>query len=241
MAVAVIQARMGSSRLPGKVLRPLGARSVLAWVVRAARASGEIDEVVVATSTRPGDDVVAEEAATLGCRVARGPEDDVLGRFLIALASCPDETTVVRLTADCPLLDPAVIGFAVRAFASAPLDYLSTTLTRTLPRGLDVEVTSAGALRALDALAVGTERVHVTPHFYLHPEQHSIAGLSFAPPADDLRVTLDEPDDAAVIEALVDLLGDEPPAWRDLVATLRLRDDLVARNAAVRQKEIDEG
>lgn len=232
---------MGSSRMPGKVLRPLGARSVLAWVVRAARASGEVDDVVVATSTSVDDDAVAEEAAALGCRVARGPEVDVLGRFLLALEPCADDTTVVRLTADCPLLDPAVITFAVRAFSAAPLDYLSTTLTRTLPRGLDVEVMSVGSLRALDAVAVDAERVHVTPHFYLHPDQHAVAGLCFSPPADDLRVTLDEPDDAAVIEALVALLGDEPPEWRRVVAVLRERTDLVARNASVRQKEIEEG
>ncbi len=232
---------MGSSRLPGKVLRPLGSRSVLAWVVRAARASDEVDEVVVATSTAPADDAVAEEGLALGCRVARGPEDDVLGRFLIALEPCAATATVIRLTADCPLLDPAVIAFAVRAFEATPLDYLSTTLVRTLPRGLDVEVMSAGSLRALDEVAVGAERVHVTPHFYLHPEQHTVAGLAFAPPAEDLRVTLDEPDDAVVIEALVELLGDHPPAWRDVVAALRGRADLVARNEAVRQKEIDEG
>lgn len=241
MAVAVIQARMGSTRLPGKVLRPLGATSVLGWVVRAAAAAKEVGAVVVATSTDAGDDAVAEAAQTLGVAAVRGPEADVLARFLVALVDREEDETVVRLTADCPLLDPALIDLAVRAFEGSGLDYLSTTLARSLPRGLDVEVTSAGALRSIDALAVGAERVHVMPRFYLHPEQHPVAGLVFSPPADDLRITLDTAEDAALIEALVEELGEGPHPWRAVVALLRRRPDLVALNAAVRQKGLAEG
>jgi spore coat polysaccharide biosynthesis protein SpsF len=241
VAVAVIQARMGSTRLPGKVLRPLGASTVLAWVVRAARASGEVTRVVVATTTGAGDDAVAEAAAALGCDVHRGAEDDVLTRFLGAVAGEPDDAVVVRLTADCPLLDPAVIATLVRAFRGSGLDYLSTAHQGSLPHGLDVEVTSAGALRSIDGLAEGHERVHVMPRFYRHPEVHAVAGLTFAPDASDLRVTLDTAEDAALIEALVDVLGDAPPAWRDVIAALRARPDLVALNADVRQKALEDG
>ena len=231
---------MGSSRLPGKVLRPLGSGTVLSWVVRAAREAGVAD-LVVATTEDPSDEPVVVEGAALGCRVARGPVEDVLSRFLLALEGVPDETVVVRLTADCPLLDPGVIALAVRAFTGSGLDYLSTTQPRSLPRGLDVEVTSAGALRSIGPVAVGPERIHVTPRFYRHPEEHRTAGLVFAPDASDLRVTLDTAEDAELIERLVAVLGDEPPAWRDLVAALRARPELVALNADVHQKALDEG
>lgn len=241
MAVAVIQARMGSTRLPGKVLRPLGPTTVLGWVARAASCSGAVDEVVVATSTAAGDDAVVAEAERLGCAVARGSEDDVLARFVTAVEGHADDATVVRLTADCPLLDPALIALAVRSFEGGDAEYLSTTLVRTLPRGLDVEVTTAGALRAIDPVATGAERVHVTPHLYLHPERHRVAGLVFAPSADDLRLTLDTEEDAALIEAVVAALGDGPHPWRALVGLLRARPDLAALNAGIRQKTLDEG
>jgi spore coat polysaccharide biosynthesis protein SpsF len=241
VSLAVIQARMGSSRLPGKVLRPLGSGTVLSWVVRAAHASGEVDEVVVATTTTPRDDDLAEAALALPCRVVRGPEEDVLQRYLLAVSEEPPGRTVVRLTADCPLLDPEVIAIAVRAFNGSGLDYLGTAHVRSLPRGLDVEVTSAGALRAIDGVAEAFERVHVTPRFYLHPDTYRIAGLVFAPDASDLRVTLDTPEDAELIEALVELLGDRPPHWRTLVRALRDRPDLVALNAAVQQKALEDG
>ena len=177
----------------------------------------------------------------MGCRVVRGPEDDVLTRFLLAVEALDDDATVVRLTADCPLLDPAVIGLAVRSFRGSGLEYLSTGHVGSLPRGLDVEVTSAGALRSIDALAEGFERVHVMPRFYRHPEVHPGAAIVFAPDASDLRVTLDTPEDAQLIDALVELLGDRPPDWRTVVRVLRERPDLVALNAEVRQKALEDG
>jgi spore coat polysaccharide biosynthesis protein SpsF len=241
MVLAVIQARMGSTRLPGKVLRPLGSTTVLGWVVRAAATCDAVDAVIVATSTDPADEPVAAAASGLGARVVRGPEDDVLARFVLAVADDADETTVVRLTADCPLADPALISMAVHAFEGSGLDYLSTTLVRSLPRGFDVEATSAGALRAIELVAEGVERVHVTPHLYLHPDRYDVAGLVFAPSAEDLRVTLDTPEDALVIESIVQELGEGPHPWRSVVALLRGRADLVATNAGVRQKSLEEG
>jgi spore coat polysaccharide biosynthesis protein SpsF len=164
--LAVVQARTGSSRLPGKVLRPLGDSTVLGWVVRAARQSPGVDDVVVATSTAPDDERVADAARELGVQVVRGSETDVLSRFLQALDEHPADG-VVRLTADCPLLDPALIGQAVAAWrADAALDYVSTTLVRNLPRGLDVEVASADVLRAVSGTATGYHRTHVTSSIY---------------------------------------------------------------------------
>jgi len=238
---AVIQARAGSTRLPGKVLEDLGGRPVLEWVVRAARAATQIDEVIVATSTVAGDDAVADLAASLGCPVVRGSEDDVLSRFVAALDAHPADA-LVRLTADCPLLDPTLIDAVAGAWAAAPShDYVSTVLVRCLPRGLDVELVTAEALRAVDRTAVGHDRAHVTSGVYADPTAYRLLGVCVTPPANDLRVTLDTAADLVLLRALVALLPDAPPPWRDVVSTLRARPDLVAVNAGVEQKPLEAG
>ena len=238
---AVIQARTGSTRLPAKVLADLGGRPVLGWVVRAARAASLVDEVIVATSTLAGDDVVADLAESLGARVVRGSEDDVLSRFVAALDAYPADG-VVRLTADCPLLDPTLIDAVAGAWAAAPtLDYVSTVLVRSLPRGMDVELVTAGALRSIDRMAVGHDRVHVTSGVYADPTAYRLLGVCVTPPANDLRVTLDTAEDLDLLRALVAELPDAPPAWRDVVAILRARPDLVAINVDVVQKPLEAG
>lgn len=238
---AVIQARTGSSRLPGKVLEDLGGHPVLEWVVRAARAARQIDTVVVATSTEAGDDTVADLAVALGVPVVRGSEDDVLSRFVAALEAHPADA-IVRLTADCPLLDPTLIDAVAGAWAAAAAhDYVSTVLVRCLPRGLDVELVTAEALRAVDRVALGADRVHVTSRLYAEPTAYRLLGLCVTPPANDLRVTLDTREDLALLRAVVAELPDAPPSWRDVVALLRARPDLVAINASVTQKPLEAG
>ncbi len=238
---AVIQARTGSTRLPGKVLRPLAGRSVLGWVLRAAGGAAGIDAVVVATSTDPADDAVETEALELGVQVVRGSENDVLSRFLLAADQHPCDA-IVRLTADCPLLDPSLISQTVALWrADAATDYVSTTLVRSLPRGLDVELATVDALRRVDRTVHGYHRTHVTSGLYAHPDAYRVTGVVVRPPADDLRVTLDTPLDAALIEAVVAELGDRPPSWREVVSLLRKRPDLVAMNAEVQQKPLEEG
>lgn len=239
--VAVIQARTGSSRLPGKVLRPLAGRPVLSWMVRAARAAKGVDEVVVATSSAPGDDAVAELAGTLGVRVVRGSEEDVLSRFVLALTETRADA-VVRLTADCPLADPVLVSHVVALWRQDPgLEYVATTLERTLPRGLDVELASAAALRTADEEARDHHRVHVTSYLYASDRPFRRLGIVVAPAADDLRVTLDTAEDAAVIEAVVDRLGDAPPRWHQVVDLLRRDPQIAAANAGVRQKALTDG
>ena len=238
---AVIQARTGSTRLPGKALADLGGRPVLEWVIRAARTANQIDQVIVATSTAEGDDAVADLADSLGAAVVRGSEDDVLSRFVAALDAHPADA-VVRLTADCPLLDPSVIDSVAGAWAAAPIhDYASTVLVRCLPRGLDVELVTARTLREVDRIAVGHDRVHVTSAVYADPTAYRSLGLCVMPPANDLRVTLDTPEDLVLLRALVAELPDAPPPWRDVVAILRGRPDLVAINSRVRQKPLEAG
>ncbi|BFU47276.1 cytidylyltransferase domain-containing protein [Krasilnikovia sp. MM14-A1004] len=238
--LGIVQARMGSSRLPGKVLRQLGDRTVLERVVRAAQAAGVLDDLVVATTTEARDDAVEAECARIGVVCHRGPTDDVLTRFLGVLDGHPADA-VLRFTADCPLLDPRLVRLAATVFAATPgLDYLSTSIARTLPRGLDVEVVRADVLRAIDPLATAHHRTHVTSYVYAHPRDFAVLGLTLQPDLSDLRLTLDTEDDWRLIEAIVEHFGDEPIEVRVLADWLADRPELTVLNAHVRQKALQQ-
>ncbi|MFI7674968.1 cytidylyltransferase domain-containing protein [Actinophytocola sp. NPDC049390] len=235
---AVIQARLSSTRLPGKVLRPLGGRSVLGWVVRAARETHNLDAVILATSDDPSDDPVAEEAARLGAAVVRGPLDDVLARYTKAVHEHPCDA-VVRLTADCPLHDPALIAQVVGMWRADPtLDHVSNVLVRRYPRGLDAELVRVPVLMEQDRVAAGAHREHVTSNIYTQPTVYRCGGVVPGADHSDLRVTLDTEEDAKLLDGVVAALGDGVPAWGDVVALLRSRPDLVALNADVEQKAL---
>ncbi|MFI7441089.1 cytidylyltransferase domain-containing protein [Nonomuraea indica] len=238
--VGIIQARMGSTRLPGKVLRELRGRSVLGWVVRAVRQAEAVDDLVVATTTEAADDAVVAECRRLGVAWHRGPVDDVLSRFVAAVEEHPGEA-VMRFTADCPLLDPAVIREAALVFRAVPgLDYLSTSLARTLPRGLDVEIVSLPALLRADREATAHHRAHVTSYVYTCPGTSRLLGLAYAPVAGELRVTLDTPDDWRLISRVADEFGDRCVPHATLVGWLRARPDVRLLNAHVQQKALQE-
>lgn len=232
---------MGSTRLPGKVLRELAGRPVLDWVVDAASAATEVDEVVVATSTLAVDDAIVEWGDRTGIRVVRGSESDVLSRYVLA-ASQTDADAVVRLTADCPLLDSILIDQVVALWRRDPgLGYVATTLERTLPRGLDVELVSREALADADRHAVGHDRVHVTSSLYAQGSSVARAGIVVAPSAAHLRVTLDVAEDADLLDALVAVLPQRPPRWHDIVGALAAHPEIAALNAGVEQKQLEEG
>jgi spore coat polysaccharide biosynthesis protein SpsF len=232
---AVIQARLSSTRLPGKVLRPLGGRSVLSWAIRAASHTPSLAAVVVATSDSPDDDPVAEEAARCGAAVVRGPLDDVLARYELAAREHPCDA-VVRLTADCPLHDPAVIGQVVGLWLADPdLQYVSNIVVRRFPRGFDAELVRRDVLAEQDRTATGGHREHVTSNIYTRPGVYNCAGVVVGEDNSDLRVTLDTEPDAALLDGVVAALGDAVPRWRDVVALLRARPDLVALNAEIEQ------
>jgi spore coat polysaccharide biosynthesis protein SpsF (cytidylyltransferase family) len=192
--VAVVQARMSSTRLPGKVLMPLAGEPALMRLVARLRLCRRVDEIVVATSTEADDDAVAacSERSRVSC--VRGPLDDVLERYRMAAAATKADV-VVRITGDCPLHDHRVIDRCVAAFAAANVDadYASNVDERTYPRGLDTEVFRRSLLDAAAAVAVSPfEREHVTPWIRRTAPRLSIAQ---AQDLSMLRWTLDRPDD----------------------------------------------
>jgi spore coat polysaccharide biosynthesis protein SpsF (cytidylyltransferase family) len=200
--VAVIQARMSSTRLPGKILKPLAGKPALFRLVERACAVPRLDEVVLATSDAGGDDEVAALGGTWGLRVVRGPLDDVLARTCRA-ANEARADVVVRLTGDCPMHDPAVIARAIETWAGdVDVDYVSNVDERTYPDGLDVEVCSFAALdEAHERARSPSEREHVTPWIRRHKRK-----LSFVQDQDlsELRWTLDQGDDFEFLSAAFD-------------------------------------
>lgn len=241
--IAVIQARTGSTRLPRKVLRDLGGRPVLEWVVTAARESSVCDDVVVATTTEPDDAAVVDLARRLDVKAVRGPVDDVLARFLMSAeaAGAASGDAIVRLTADCPLLDPMVIAECADAYSPGRTDYVTTDHEHTVAHGFDVEIVAVDALQTIDAVATGADRTHVTSYITQHPDEFRVVNVALDPPSADLRVTLDEPADAELLDAIVAELGERASNWRDVVALLRSRPDLVALNAHVAVKPLAAG
>ena len=233
--LAVIQARMGSSRLPGKVMENLGSMPVLGWVVRAARATPGIDETVVATSTGDGDDVIADWCAENGVECHRGSEEDVLSRFAEA-AKAAKADAVLRLTADCPLLDPQVCGAIVALFKATGADYTSNVNPPDWPDGLDCEVFSAKALYEADAEATRSiEREHVTPFIFFNRERYDVRSISCPLPGMlGNRWTLDRKEDLDFLRALVaHIPNDRPPSYLEILQVLDRMPELREINAEV--------
>jgi spore coat polysaccharide biosynthesis protein SpsF len=196
MILAVLQARMSSTRLPGKVMKPvLGAPMIGRQLERLGRCR-TLDRIVVATSHHPSDDPLAAYVEGLGLRVFRGSLPDVLGRFRGASVAYGAVDHVVRLTADCPLVEPSVVDDCVRLHLESGADYTSNTQVRTYPVGLDVEVvTNAGLAEAAKEARDAYEREHVTPFFYRNPDRYRIAQLTQARDLSELRWTVDTPED----------------------------------------------
>lgn len=205
--MAVIQARMSSSRLPGKTLADIGGEPSLALLLRRVRGARRLAQIVVATSSETIDDPIEELAASLGAAVARGPRDDVLARFLLAIGECSGP--VVRLTGDCPLIDPLVIDATVELYlTTGGCSYASNVDPRSFPDGLDVEVVQADALRAIASEPLSpAEREHVTVAIRAQPERFHAARLINPEDLGSLRWTIDETDDLEFVHALVERLG----------------------------------
>jgi spore coat polysaccharide biosynthesis protein SpsF len=193
----------------------------------------------VATTIEAIDDAVEAECAAIGVACHRGPVDDVLTRFLGVLDTHGSDT-VLRFTADCPLLDPRLVAKAARVFAAAEVDYLTTSIVRTLPRGLDVEVVRTAVLRRIDPLATEHHRTHVTSYIYTHADDFDVVGLTLQPDLSHLRLTLDTEDDWRLIETIVEHFGDAPVDIRVLADWLAHRPELATLNAHIAQKALVE-
>jgi spore coat polysaccharide biosynthesis protein SpsF len=229
--LAILQARMSSTRLPGKVMRDLAGAPMIERQIERLRRASSLDRLVVATSDRPDDDGLAEHAAALGMGVHRGSLPDVLARFAGALEAFGPARHVVRFTADCPLIDPAVVDRLVAAHGESGADYSTNGGEgRAYPVGLDCEIMTAAALREAAHEAVDPyEREHVTPFIYRRPERYALHRLPGPPDQGELRWTVDTADDLAFARAVFAGLHARNPDFRaaDVLAFVRSRPDLM--------------
>lgn len=234
----IVQARAGSTRLPGKVLMDLGGRSALARVLERCRAIPGADVVCCCVPEGADDDAVAAEAARAGAEVTRGPERDVLARYLIAARDLGAET-IMRVTSDCPLIDPDVCAAVLRLREEAEADYAANNMPPSWPHGLDCEAFTIEALDEAAATAIAAEdHEHVTPWIR---RNRAYRRVNLAGPGGELtgqRWTLDYPEDLAFLRALYDRLpeGDTGRSWRTAAAIVGNEPQLALINEARRQR-----
>lgn len=240
MILAILQARVSSSRLPGKVLLPLLGQPMLARQLERVRRATLIDQLVVATSADSADDPLALLCEQAGTACYRGQLDDVLDRFYqAALPYRPDY--VVRLTGDCPLADPALIDRVIGSCLDSGCDYLSNTIApATFPDGLDVEVMRFSALElAWREAQLGSQREHVTPFIYQHPERFRIEQFSNPVDLSALRWTVDEPADFELVRIIYEALYPSQPDFGTdaILALLAARPELATLNTRHQRNE----
>ena len=257
--VAIIQARFSASRLPGKVLREIAGEPMLVHVVERTLSSKMVDDVVIATTTESSDDVVVELCKTRSYPTYRGSQHDVLDRYYQA-ARQHNTDVIVRITADCPVIDPAVIDKTVNAFLGRsetdfskpgkttdfPHDFAANRLPppwgRTYPIGLDTEVCSFDGLKlAWNEARLPHQREHVMPFFYEQPERFRILHVTHEPDYGNLRWTVDTPEDLDLVRQIFDNFpGCTDFSWLEILDLFEQKPELALINAKVQHKHYQE-
>jgi spore coat polysaccharide biosynthesis protein SpsF len=239
--VAIIQGRMSSSRLPGKVLKEIAGKAMLELVVERAHLATTIDEVVVATTTEPEDAEIEKFCQEHSIPVYRGSLNDVLDRFYQA-AKLYRADAIVRLTADCPLLDPGVVDHTVEVFLQSGVDFAANRLPppfkRTYPIGLDTEVCTFAALeRAWNEASLPYEREHVMPYLYDVDGRFKIIRVDYDKDYGDRRWTVDTPEDLELVRQIFARLAEKNNfTWLDVLAIFEREPQLAQINGQIQHK-----
>ena len=239
---AIIQARMGSTRLPGKVLEDIGGKTMLARVVLRTKQARLLEEVIVATTTAKNDDPIVDECQRLDFAVYRGEGLDVLDRYYQA-AVAYKLGIIVRITSDCPLIDPIIIDRIIGEFLSKGTDYASNVVKRSYPVGLDVEVMTINALeQAWREADQPFERTHVTPFIYQNPSIFHLLQLSGKVDYSHYRWTVDTHEDLDFVRTIYRRFGNtDNIGWKEVIRLLGSEPELAEINRHIRQKSLLEG
>lgn len=237
----IVQARMGSQRLPGKVLADIRGHPMLSRVIQRLRRARTPYTLVIATTDLERDAPIIVLANRLGVAPILGPEEDVLARYCKASRETQADI-VVRVTADCPLIDPEVVDHCVTTYLTAnTFDYVSNTLRRTYPRGLDVEVFARSALeRAAAEATAASDREHVTPFIWKHPEEFRLGHVQSSRDVSHLRWTVDTSKDLEMVRAVYSELEPVDPefGWNDVLELVERKPWIAHINASVHQKPL---
>jgi spore coat polysaccharide biosynthesis protein SpsF len=240
--VAIIEARMTSTRLPGKIVRPILGRPVLELLIERLRRARRLNHIVVATTSNPSDDGVEELTRRVGVGCFRGSEEDVLDRVLQA-AHAAGADVIVEITGDSPLIDPAIVDLVFEVYQANRFDYVSNALKQTFPIGLDTQVFSTAVLDQVAQLTNDpTDHEHVSLYIYEHPERFSLHNVESGLPDKywNLRLTLDTLEDLALIRAIYEELYPKNPSFglRDILELLERRPELIDLNRRIQQKQV---
>lgn len=239
--VIIVQARMTSTRLPGKILKKVLGKPLLAYQAERLLRVRLADQVVIATTKNDEDEAIVDFCEEQSLSFFRGSEEDVLSRYYGAAISYGADV-VVRVTSDCPLIDPAVIddviGFYLKNFEK--YDYVSNTFKRTFPRGMDTEVFSFRALKTayLEAETI-PDREHVTPFIYKNKERYNVANVSHSSDQSRHRWTVDTLEDFELVRRILERLYPEKPLFtlEDIIAVMEENPDWFNINSNVEQKK----
>jgi spore coat polysaccharide biosynthesis protein SpsF len=239
----IVQARMTSTRLPGKVLLSLAGESMLTRLVERLRRVRRAEGIVIATTINATDDPIAALCAQLGVPCHRGSEYDVLSRYADA-ARLHGADVVVRITSDCPLIDSALIDRVIAIYEAGGCDYVSNMLPPTWPYGMAVEVFSAAALQQAHAEATqSAEREHVTPFIYWRPERYRLGNVESPVNLSHHRWTVDTPEDYELVHRLFDDIYPENPEFtlEHVLATMDAHPSWIHINQHIEQKQVQGG
>lgn len=236
--VIIVQARMTSTRLPGKVLKTVLGKTLLEYQIERLQRVKLADQIVIATTTNNTDQPIIDLCQRLSIPYYRGSEEDVLSRYYEA-ATLYKTDTVVRLTSDCPLIDPTVIDEVINYYNENKCDYVSNTLDRTYPRGMDTEVFSYKVLKeAFDNAIELPEREHVTPFIYRRPEQYCLGSVKLITNQSQYRWTVDTLEDFELIEKILSTLYPTNPEFsmQDCLELLQRHPKWERINSHIEQK-----
>ena len=237
MIGCIIQARMGSSRLPGKALmKSDSGKPLLYYVINQLRYCSKIKNLVIATTTNQEDDEIEKFANNNSVNVFRGKEKDVLDRYF-QCAKKYSFSTIVRITADCPLIDPQIVDKVIEQFFSENYDFATNTLTRTFPIGTDVEVFSFSALnKAWENAQLPSEREHVTPYFH-NKENFKIINVENDKNISNLRLTVDRIEDVELIKQILNNISINPIHLEDILELFSQKPELIEINKHINHNE----
>jgi len=236
--IAIIQARQTSTRLPGKTMRMLSGKPLLQYTIDNLQKAQNINKLVVATTTDPEDDIIDSWCKKNSIFVYRGDREDVLSRFYeCALKYSAD--AIVRVTSDCPLVDPTIVDNVIDLFKNTKSDYSANNLIKSFPHGLDIEIFSFEVLReTFENAKKPNEREHVTQYIRARPEKYKLTNFSCSGKYNNIRVTVDEEIDFKLIETIIHKLGDDI-SFKDLQNLYLENPDLFSINtdAQIRHRE----
>jgi len=238
--VAIVQARMGSTRLPGKVLMDISGKPMLWHVINRLKHAKLLDEVIVATTTNKEDDIIEKICRDFEWSFYRGSSEDVLGRYFMA-AKEQNADSIVRITSDCPLIDPEIVDLVIKSHINSGADYTSNTIKRTFPRGLDTEVFSFSALKKAHSEAKDyAEREHVSAYLYQHPDLFKLHNVENNINLAHLRWTVDEERDLMLVREIYKRLYHKARIFllEDIIKALQIEPHIAEINKDIKQKNV---